>query len=99
MLIIKAYVNHRQIDELCIHNLGNVVPAKVGEPIADDLCLYQIEKPNGYREPEYRIQHKRSNGWEELARKACEVIKAKKHKDCLEKQIKNLKRYKLKVIK
>jgi len=99
MLIINAYVNYKYIGELHIHNLGNVVPAKVGEPIADDLCLYQIEKPNGYREPEYCIQHRRSDGWEELTRKACEVIKAKKYKDSLEKRVKDLKKSKLRVVK
>ena len=72
MLIIKAYVNHRQIDELWIHNLGNLTPANF---IADDLCLYQIERPDGYMKPECHIQHRRSDGWEELVRKACGVIK------------------------
>ena len=99
MLIIKAYVNRRQIDELCIHNLGNVNPVEIGGFITDDLCLYQIEKPNGYREPEYCIQHRRSDGWEELTRKACEVIKAKKYKDSLEKRVKDLKKSKLRVVK
>ena len=79
MLIINAYVNYKYIGELHIHNLGNVEPAKVNYPVVDDLCLYQIEKPDGYMEPEYHIQHKRSEGWEELTRKACEVIKTKKH--------------------
>ena len=99
MLIINAYVNHNYIGELHIHNLGNVAPARIGAPIVDDLCLYQIEKPDGYREPEYRIEHRRSDGWEELTRKACEVIKAKKHKDSLRKQIKTQRRSRLKVVK
>ncbi len=99
MLIINAYVNHKYIGELCIHNLGNVAPAKIGGPITDDLCLYQIEKPVGHMEPEYRIEHRRSDGWEELVRKACEVMKAKKYGDSLRKQIKMQKRSKLKVIK
>jgi len=99
MLIINAYVNYKYIGELQIHNLGNVAPARIGAPIVDDLCLYQIEKPDGYREPEYRIEHKRSDGWEELVRKACEVIKVKKHKDSSIKQIKTQKRSKLKVVK
>jgi len=99
MLVIKAYVNHKQIDELWIHNLGNVNPVEMGGSVTDDLCLYQIENPAGYMEPEYHIQHKRSAGWEELTRKACEVIKTKKHEDSLKKQIKNLKRRELKVVK
>ena len=72
MLVIKAYVNRRQIDELWIHNLGNISPANF---VGDDLCLYQIEKPDGYMEPKYHIQHRRSDGWKELTRKVCEVIK------------------------
>lgn len=99
MLIINAYVNYKYIGELWVHNLGNVNPVEMGDSITDDLYLYQIEKPAGYMKPEYHIQHKRSDGWEELTRKACEVIKIKKHEDSLKKQIKNLKRRKLKVVK
>lgn len=99
MLIINAYVNYKYIGELHIHNLENVAPARIGAPIVDDLCVYQIEKPDGYREPEYRIEHARSDGWEELVRKACEVIKVKKYKDSSIRQIKTQKRSKLKVIK
>ena len=87
MLIIKAYVNDRQIDELWIHNLGSADPAKRKYPELmllkdqDDLCLYQIEKPDGYMKSEYRIKHKRSDGWEKLVRKACEVIGIKKYEE------------------
>lgn len=62
MLILKAYVNERQIDEVHIHNVGTLMP---------NLCQYAVEKPDIRAE---RIAHFRSMPWYYLAREALEQI-------------------------
>ena len=74
MLVIKAYINCRQIDEIWIHNLGFEY-AKGG------LFTYRIEKPKGYEQE--LIEHSRGDGWQPLFEKTLKVLKSGKgtHKD------------------
>lgn len=58
MLIIKAYVNHDEIDEIWVHNIAT---------IEDGICEYRIEKPTGYED--INIWHRRSEGWKALTLK------------------------------
>jgi len=71
MLIIKAYINEKQIDEIWIHNLGigRTDPYhRLGE-----LYTYRIEKPEGYEQN--LIEHSRSSdGWQVLAKKALKIL-------------------------
>jgi hypothetical protein len=63
MLVIKAYINYEEIEEIWIHNMDN----KNG-----DIYEYRIENPTGF---EYiPIHHKRSDGWSILAEKALNII-------------------------
>jgi hypothetical protein len=63
MLVIKAFVNHDQIDEVWIHNMGYIDHC---------TCQYRIEKPEGYEDD--LIHHKRSDGWYGLAEKAMKLL-------------------------
>ena len=54
MLIIKAYINEKLIDEIHIQNVG-------GNP--KGLSEYAVKKP----EMEGRIKHHRPDGWVALA--------------------------------
>lgn len=68
MLIIKAYINERQIDEIWIHNLGTGCSGyEFGE-----LYNYRIEKPEGYEQK--LIEHSRGDGWQVLVKKALEIL-------------------------
>jgi len=62
MMIIKAFVNYDQIDEIWIHNTG---------PLRDGFYGYQIEKPEIYHSP---IIHNRSDGWKSLAEKVFGIL-------------------------
>ena len=79
MLILKAFVNKKQIDEIRVHNIGSLLAHQ--QKIIDkynldphdimlpdpDIYEYKIEKPKGvYKHP---ILHKRSDGWQILAAK------------------------------
>lgn len=66
MLILKTYINRRQIDEVWVHNTG--------EKLGDDY-LYRLMVPETDKEitPE-RITHNRDAGWKPLARKALELL-------------------------
>lgn len=70
MLIVKVYVNEKQIDELRIKNLGR----------ADSKghMLYTIRKPEGL--DHILIHHRREDGWQELVTKALAAIKKQKVK-------------------
>ena len=70
MLVIKAYVNRDQIDEIHIHNLGAIGPSDFWTPAG--LYTYRIEKPTGYEKD--LIAHRRSEGWQILAEKALKVL-------------------------
>jgi len=65
MLILKAFVNEKQIDEIKIHNIG------VEE---NGVAQYEIRKPENLRN--IRIFHIRENGWKILAEKALYAINA-----------------------
>ena len=55
MLIIKAFVNDKQIDEVHVQNVKHV---------AGDTYLYKVRKPKGCK---CGFAHSRSDGWRELA--------------------------------
>jgi len=59
MLVIKAYVNHHQIDEIHIHNEGKC---------NGGIYEYKIVKPKGHER--HKIYHLRSDGWRILTEKA-----------------------------
>ena len=62
MLIIKAFVNKYEIDEVWVQNVGHV---------GGDSYIYKIRKPEG----DYpTISHERSDGWRKLFIKALEVL-------------------------
>lgn len=62
MLIIKAFVNHNQIDEIWVQNVNT---------LDDGIRAYKIRKPEG----DYPlISHKRSDGWRKLFIKVLEVL-------------------------
>ena len=60
MLILKVFVNDRQIDEIHVHNMD-------GDPISH----YEIVEPFGI---DTIIMHKRSRGWIPLAHSVLEVL-------------------------
>ena len=68
MLIIKAFVNTRQIDEIHVQNLGK---SDNGQDY-----LYAIRKPEGITT---KITHLREMGWRSLTIKVLDVIE--QHKD------------------
>jgi hypothetical protein len=63
MLILKAYINEREIEEIWIHNVGK----RDG-----NVWEYRIRKPSGY--DHIPVYHIRKNGWRELAQKVLEVL-------------------------
>jgi len=62
MLIIPAFVNRNQIDEIWVQNVGF---------LDNGVCEYKIRKPEGYQSI---ILHKRSDGWRKLAIKVLEIL-------------------------
>ena len=62
MLIINAFVNYDQIDEIWVQNVGT---------FDDDVREYKICKPEGDWPI---ILHKRSGGWKKLMIKVLEVL-------------------------
>ena len=56
MLILKAYVNKKEIDEIYIQNV---------EHIEGDEYRYKVRKPDKYSNVE--VTHYRSLGWKYLA--------------------------------
>jgi len=66
MLILKTYINRKQIDEVWIHNTGE----KLG-----DEYIYRLMVPETDKElTSERITHNRANGWKLLANKALELL-------------------------
>jgi len=59
-LVIKAFVNYRQIDEVHIQNV-----TKDGLANPDGTAEYVIREPKGY--DEFVFTHNRSEGWMPLA--------------------------------
>jgi len=68
MLIVKAYVNDKQIDEIHVWNTGICVN--------EDLQTYEykIELPRGYED--FPIFHMRDLGWRVLAKQAIDLLES-----------------------
>ena len=66
MLVIKASINTKEIDEIHVWNTGNCVN--------EDLQTYEykILQPRGYED--FPIFHMRDLGWRVLAKQAIELI-------------------------
>jgi len=63
MLVIRAYINEKEIDEVWIYNAGWK---------SNDIYEYRIENPKGFEHNQ--ILHARSDGWRLLAFKALEIL-------------------------
>lgn len=70
MLIVKVFVNERQIDELYIHNIT--------DNINNAIHQYEICKPDLRKET--TINHRRSDGWMPLVRKVLGYLIKKEEK-------------------
>jgi hypothetical protein len=68
MLIIKAFVNKKQIDEIHIHNVETLSEEH-------DIYEYRIEKPEGYEH--IPIYHVRWRGWRPLMTEVLKVLEDK----------------------
>ncbi len=66
MLVVKAYINDREIDEIYIQNTGICVNEAL------QTYEYKIVKPRGYGE--FPIFHMRELGWKVLTKQAMEII-------------------------
>lgn len=72
MLIVKVQVNHDVIDEIWIHNKGELAGHS-------GFYLYRIVKPDGYEDR--MIVHRRSDGYKTLLSMALqEIIYQKSHR-------------------
>ena len=65
MLIAKIFINNKQIDEIHIHNLGE---------IKNGVWKYAIEKPDV---SDTFIKHIRADGYKRLLMKALKIIQFK----------------------
>ena len=63
MLIVKVYVNERQIDEVHIQNITG----------GTGVCTYAIRKPEL---PDARIIHRRGDSYHGLVRDAMNIVKS-----------------------
>ena len=73
MLIIKAYVNNEQIDEIQVQNMG----APTNAPGWDSLRNYKIGYPKIKQVDGIWVQHNREEGWMVLAKKVLDKILSK----------------------
>jgi hypothetical protein len=64
MLIIKAFINEKPIDEFHIHNTS--------KEIKKGIWLYEVDFPEKYRS--ISVLHKRSEGWMKLFRTVLDSI-------------------------
>ena len=69
MLIIKAFVNKDQIEEIFIHNVGRVNDDT-------DTYEYRIRKPEGY--DHIPIYHSRNTGWVPLTIQVLALLEREK---------------------
>lgn len=65
MLIIKAFINEKEIDEIHIHNV-NVINERF------DIYEYRIRKPDGY--DHIPLYHVRFKGWKPLVIDVLKVL-------------------------
>lgn len=74
MLILKVFVNDKQIDEIHIQNIGKFDDIYIDSPKKrKDLCMYKIVKPIGFEHDV--LLHTRSKGHRVLISKVMELIK------------------------
>ena len=74
MLIIKIFVNEKQIDNIHIQNIGQFDDIFPGQPRKrPNLCVYKIRKPVEFENE--IIFHERSRGHRVLTSKVMEIIK------------------------
>ena len=66
MLIIKAFVNEKEIDEIHIWNTGNCMCSE------SEIYAYKIVKPEGYKLDV--IFHAQSDGYMALLKQAIDII-------------------------
>lgn len=66
MLIIKAFLNDREIDEICIWNTGECTNPEL------NMWKYRIVEPQGFED--WYIIHKRDDGYMPLLAKALEIL-------------------------
>jgi len=62
MLILKAFINEKQIEEIHIQNIGH---------IADDYFKYKVRKP---KDINMIVMHDRSRGWKPLAKQVLQQL-------------------------
>ncbi len=72
MLIVKAFINDREIEEIWIHNTSNCVNTAFG------IWEYRIRKPEGYGH--LPIYHRRNKGWMALALDVMKIIDCEERK-------------------
>ena len=71
MLVIKAYINHRPIDVIYIHNTAK--KTKTGE------YVYELIKPGTQKRlTKTTINHKRDDGYRKLTIKALKLMEKEK---------------------
>ena len=74
MLIIKIFVNERQIDDIHIQNVGQFDDIFPGQLIKrPNVCVYKIRKPVEFEDQ--IIFHERNRGHRVLTSKVMEIIK------------------------
>jgi len=80
MLVIKIYINDKEVDDIHIQNIGFFDNWRAVDPYAKkkDLYMYKIRKPSGFEDE--LIIHSRSKGHRILAAKAMQLIKHKRSK-------------------
>jgi hypothetical protein len=66
MLILKAYINSEEIDELHIWNTGKCTNSE------NNIWEYKILKPEGFED--WSIYHNRDSGYLPLLAQAIEII-------------------------
>ena len=64
MLILKAFVNHKQIDEIHIQ--------RTDKTDGESVCTYEVRKPGGLKR--HTIHHYRPGGWRPLAQKVLAIL-------------------------
>lgn len=66
MLIIKAYINDKEIDDIHVWNTGNCMCSEA------EIYAYNILKPQGFER--YPIFHARGDGYMALLKQVIDII-------------------------
>jgi len=66
MLILKAFINHKKIDEIHIWNTGECTNPELG------MWKYKILRPEGFEG--WYIIHKRDDGYLALLKQVIDII-------------------------